>query len=189
MNSQEVYEIKMKYLKTNQLEFELEHLSGGKKKKLDRDKQERSDEYKSRLERHRFHTQKLETLLRMLDNLSVEVDQIKKIKEDVEYYIESSQEPGFQENEYLYDDISGLDEVELSGNLPPSADNILDNETPNLLNSNVSPVPSPAHSVTLSNHSNDAIVNSSDVCTDKRKKDDLSKVFFKHYFLSFARGY
>lgn len=38
-----------------------------------------------------------------------------KIKDDVEYYIESSQDPDFEENEFIYDDIIGLDEVELSG--------------------------------------------------------------------------
>lgn len=31
--------------------------------------------------------------------------QIKKIKEDIEYYIESSQDPDFIENEGVYDDI------------------------------------------------------------------------------------
>jgi hypothetical protein len=41
--------------------------------------------------------------------------QIKRIKDDIEYYIESSQEPDFEENEYIYDDIIGLDEIELSG--------------------------------------------------------------------------
>lgn len=41
--------------------------------------------------------------------------QVNKIKDDVEYYIESSQEPDFEENEFIYDDIIGLDEVELSG--------------------------------------------------------------------------
>lgn len=48
--------------------------------------------------------------------------QIRRIKEDVEYYIDSSQEPGFEDNDFLYDDITGLDEIELSGvNLPSSA--------------------------------------------------------------------
>lgn len=48
--------------------------------------------------------------------------QIKRIKDDVEYYIDSSLEPGFEENEYIYDDIRGLDEIELSGvGLPSSA--------------------------------------------------------------------
>lgn len=41
--------------------------------------------------------------------------QIRRIRDDIEYYIESSQEPDFEENEYIYDDIIGLDEIELSG--------------------------------------------------------------------------
>ena len=36
---------------------------------------------------------------------------MKKIKDDIEYYLESNQEPGFEENEFLYDDIEGLEEV------------------------------------------------------------------------------
>lgn len=48
--------------------------------------------------------------------------QIKRIKEDVEYYIVSSLEPGYEENDYIYEDINGLDEIELSGvGLPSSA--------------------------------------------------------------------
>lgn len=47
----------------------------------------------------------LETILRMLDNDSVPVDAIQKIKDDVEYYIDSSQDPDFEENEFLYDDL------------------------------------------------------------------------------------
>lgn len=59
----------------------------------------------------------------MLLNISfLQQFQIRRIKDDVEYYIDSSQEPGFEENEYIYDDIRGLDEVELSGvGLPSSA--------------------------------------------------------------------
>lgn len=41
----------------------------------------------------------------MLDNDSVPVDAIQKIKDDVEYYIDSSQDPDFEENEFLYDDL------------------------------------------------------------------------------------
>lgn len=100
-------------LQIDQFESEIESLLAGKKKRLDKEKQDKMDDLKAKLERHKFHVTKLETLLRMLDNDSVDVDQIKKIKDDVEYYIESSQEPDFEENEYLYDDITGLDEVEL----------------------------------------------------------------------------
>lgn len=102
-------------IQIDQYECEIESLLVGKKKRLDKDKQDRMDEFRAKLERNKFHVTKLETLLRMLDNDGVEVEQIKQIKDDVEYYIESSQYPDFEENEYIYDDIIGLDEIELSG--------------------------------------------------------------------------
>lgn len=96
-------------------ESEIESLVAGKKKRAaDKDKT-RCDELKAKTERHKFHIKKLETILRLLDNDGVEVGQVKRIKDDVEYYIESNQEPDYEENEYMYDDIAGLDEVELSG--------------------------------------------------------------------------
>ena len=36
---------------------------------------------------------------------------IKDIKDDINDYIENSQEPDFVENEYIYDDIVGLEEM------------------------------------------------------------------------------
>lgn len=58
----------------------MESLLVGKKKRLDKDKQEKLDELKARVERHRFHIRKLETVLRMLDNMSVEVKKVYKTK-------------------------------------------------------------------------------------------------------------
>lgn len=104
-------------IQTDQYESEIESLLANKKKRLDKEKQDKMDDLKSKLERHKFHITKLETLLRMLDNDSVDVEQIRKIRDDVEYYIDSSQEPDFEENEFIYDDIEGLDEVELSGKI------------------------------------------------------------------------
>lgn len=49
----------------------------------------------------------------MLDNDSIAVDSIQKIKDDVEYYIDSSQDPDFEENEFLYDDLDLEDIREL----------------------------------------------------------------------------
>ena len=63
------------------------------------------------VEKHRDHIQKLETLLRMMDNDQVEVQQIKDIQEDIDNYIENSQEPDFFENEFIYEDIEGLEEM------------------------------------------------------------------------------
>lgn len=146
-------------IQIDSFECEIESILVNKKKKLDKDKQERMDECKSRLEKHRFHIRKLETLLRMLDNMSVEVSQIKAIKDDVEFYIESSQDPDFEENEYLYDDIIGLDEVELSGvGLPSSAttDSNDTGGTPTSIISGSSPIASPLLSAPPCNHSSDS---------------------------------
>ena len=41
----------------------------------------------------------------------MEVTLIKDIKDDINDYIENSQEPDFVENEYIYDDIEGLEEM------------------------------------------------------------------------------
>lgn len=57
-------------------ESEIESLLAGKKKRLDKDKQDRMDELKAKLDKHRYHIRKLETLLRMLDNMSVEVNTV-----------------------------------------------------------------------------------------------------------------
>ncbi|PSN31797.1 hypothetical protein C0J52_21991 [Blattella germanica] len=160
-------------LQLDQFECEIESLLAGKKKKLDKDKQDRVEELKSKVEKHRYHIRKLETLLRMLDNMSVEVSQIRRIKDDIEYYIESSQEPDFEENEYIYDDIIGLDEIELSGvGLPSSATTDSNNSndtggTPTSTTSGNSPAPSPPLNA-LHNHSSDSSNE------DKKKtKDDL----------------
>jgi CCR4-NOT transcription complex subunit 3 len=83
--------------------------------------------------------------------------QIRGIKEDVEYYIDSSQEPDFEGNEYIYDDIIGLDEIELSGVGLPSSVTTDSNGTPTSITS--SPPPSPPLSAQPSaphNHSSDS---------------------------------
>uniref|UniRef100_A0A672T447 CCR4-NOT transcription complex subunit 3 n=1 Tax=Sinocyclocheilus grahami TaxID=75366 RepID=A0A672T447_SINGR len=93
-------------MQVDQFESEVESLSvQTKKKKGDKEKQDRVEELKRMIERHRFHIRMLETILRMLDNDSIQVDAVRKIKDDVEYYLDSSQDPDFEENEFLYDDI------------------------------------------------------------------------------------
>ncbi|XP_077454400.1 CCR4-NOT transcription complex subunit 3a [Stigmatopora argus] len=93
-------------MQVDQFESEVESLSvQTRKKKGDKEKQDRIEELKRLIERHRYHIRMLETILRMLDNDSVPVDAIQKIKDDVDYYIDSSQDPDFEENEFLYDDL------------------------------------------------------------------------------------
>jgi len=106
-------------IQVDQFEAEIESLQGGgKKRKGKSDDAARQEECQVWVDKHRDHIQKLETLLRMLDNNQVEVTQIKDIKEDIDNYIENSQEPDFFENEYIYDDIDGLEEMLLDLGAP-----------------------------------------------------------------------
>ncbi|KAI8038265.1 hypothetical protein M5D96_008954 [Drosophila gunungcola] len=148
-------------IQIDQYESEIESLLAGKKKRLDRDKQERMDDLRGKLDRHKFHISKLETLLRLLDNDGVEAEQVNKIKDDVEYYIDSSQEPDFEENEFIYDDIIGLDEVELSGTATTDSNN--SNETsgsPSSVTSGGSPSQSPVTVQQILNTSTQALTSS-----------------------------
>jgi CCR4-NOT transcription complex subunit 3 len=72
---------------------------------------EQLEELNGHIEKHRDHVQKLKTLLRVLDNDTVNINQIKDIKEDVEYYIDHCQDPEFMENDMIYEHIDGLEEM------------------------------------------------------------------------------
>ncbi|RWS28209.1 CCR4-NOT transcription complex subunit 3-like protein [Leptotrombidium deliense] len=171
------YSIDNLNMQVDQFECEIETLSVGlKKKKSDKEKQDKLDKLKAWVEKHRFHINQLETIMRMLDNSTVDVDQVKKIKDDVEYYIESSQEPDFEENEFLYDDLELEDMQEYllkratsagnhtsssfdSGTTKNSSNTTGDEEGSNSVQSNTptsnssSPAPSPG----LTNHSKGAL--------------------------------
>src|SRR5690606_34048558 len=93
-------------IQIDQFESEIESISVHlRKKKNDKDKQERVEKLKGAADKHKYHINQLETIMCMLDNNAVDVRQVKSIKDDVEYYIESNQEPDFEENEYIYDDL------------------------------------------------------------------------------------
>ena len=82
-----------------------------KKKKSDKEKMEKIDELKDRLEKHRYHVYQLETLMRMLDNATIAVDDVRSIRDDLEFYMDATEscDPDFTENEYMYADIDGMD--------------------------------------------------------------------------------
>uniref|UniRef100_A0A665U3K7 CCR4-NOT transcription complex subunit 3 n=1 Tax=Echeneis naucrates TaxID=173247 RepID=A0A665U3K7_ECHNA len=115
--------IDMLNMQVDQFESEVESLSvQTRKKKGDKEKQDRIEELKKFIEKHRYHIRMLETILRMLDNDSVQVEAVRKIKDDVEYYLDSSQDPDFEENEFLYDD---LDLEDILGGLTSSTGGLL----------------------------------------------------------------
>eukprot|EP00095_Tigriopus_kingsejongensis_P010129 maker-scaffold75_size407189-snap-gene-2.15 protein:Tk10129 transcript:maker-scaffold75_size407189-snap-gene-2.15-mRNA-1 annotation:"ccr4-not transcription complex subunit 3-like" len=98
-------------IQIDSFEAEIESLNTSKKKKNRNENAEAIEECQRQLEKHREHVLNLETLLRMLDNDAVNIGQIKNIQEDVEYYIENCQEPDFAENELVYEDIDGLEDM------------------------------------------------------------------------------
>lgn len=160
-------------MQLDKFESELETLvAGSKKKKLDKEKNDRYEELRQWQDKHKFHIQRLERIMRMVDNDALPLDQIRKIREDVEYYVDSNQDPDFEENEYLYDDLDLEDRgTGMLATTPPENDELEKlPSTPTSTNSN-SPSPSPSLTV---NHSKDK----SDDSERKRHKsqtDDKNK--------------
>lgn len=105
-------------LQSEQYESEIESLLASFKKKRDKEKEAQIEKIKSSLMRHRFHIVRLETILRKLDNMTLDVEQIKTIKDDVEYYIEDPEQ--FEDSEMIYDDLD-LDSVAETIALPKVA--------------------------------------------------------------------
>ncbi|KAI7277848.1 hypothetical protein KC345_g6385 [Hortaea werneckii] len=94
-------------------EAEAETLHAGlKKKKSDSGKADRLSELERTVERHKWHSGKLEVLLRSLENGSVDSEPVKEIQEGIKYYVECNQEVDFMEDDSLYDDLNLDEEVE-----------------------------------------------------------------------------
>lgn len=71
----------------------------------------RETELDGQRERHNYHVERLELMLRLLDNDNLTYDDINSIRDDVDYYIQSNQDPDFQEDETIYDALN-LDELD-----------------------------------------------------------------------------
>ncbi|CAO3647370.1 unnamed protein product [Cunninghamella blakesleeana] len=95
-------------------EFELETLQGTTRKgKKDHQRQEKVNEIEHSIERHRWHINRLELMLRLLENDHLEPEKVMGIRDDVQYYLECHQEPDFEEDEYIYEDLNLEEEEEL----------------------------------------------------------------------------
>ena len=93
-------------------EAEIEQMMAtSKKSKKSTSKEDRAGTLEHQNERRQWHISRLEILLRMLENGSLEVDQINDIKEDISYFVESNAEEDFEEDEGIYDEFN-LDEEE-----------------------------------------------------------------------------
>ncbi|CDK24272.1 unnamed protein product [Kuraishia capsulata CBS 1993] len=98
---------------TEALEAQVDQIQATMKKgkRADNSKQEQIKEFQDVLERHNWHQERLETILRLLENGNLEADQIQTIEEDIRYYVENNQDADFAEDDEIYDEL-GLDEID-----------------------------------------------------------------------------
>lgn len=87
-----------------------------KKKSLGNDEKSRLAQLKELQERHRWHIRKLEQLLRAVDNDAVEVSDLAVVRDSIEIYVESCEEPDCYHDESLYD---GFDLTEFEEKAAP----------------------------------------------------------------------
>ncbi|KAF7347196.1 hypothetical protein MVEN_01474400 [Mycena venus] len=100
-------------IQVEQAEAEIESLQGAAKKKV-----KAGSSAAGRLEdlehlnvRRKWHISRLEIVLRLLNNGSLETEKVLALKEDVQYFVESNAEEDFTEYEGIYDELN-LDEEE-----------------------------------------------------------------------------
>ncbi|KAL1916998.1 uncharacterized protein VTP21DRAFT_5196 [Calcarisporiella thermophila] len=103
-------------LQIETLEAEMETLQiAARKGRKDNSKMERLAEIDHLIERHKWHTSRLELILRLLENDRIPVDRVTPLQEDVRYYVESNQEDDFIEDEDIYNDLELEEEEALYG--------------------------------------------------------------------------
>lgn len=102
-------------------EAEIEQLAGGTKKKKGGASNERAAQLDQLNDRRKWHSSRLEILLRMLENGTLETDQVSDIKEDISYFVESNADEDFEEDEGIYDEFN-LDEEEEAFGLKENED-------------------------------------------------------------------
>ena len=90
------------------VESEIETLRS--KKRLKKKEQTQVETLEERLETHRWHEEKLEQILRLMDNDALVPDQVNNLKDGLEYYIESNAEPDFYPDDEIFDELN-LDEA------------------------------------------------------------------------------
>lgn len=89
-------------------EVEIERLSSGKGKKTNKHLIEDYNEY---IANHKFHLNKLEGIMRLVNNDVLDVDVVDPIKDDLDYYLDSYEDEDYQQGydeEFFYEPL-GLD--------------------------------------------------------------------------------
>ena len=90
-------------LQVEQFEAEVEQLKSRTSKKKDKDKVEKAEEIGSQITKHRYYISKMEMLRRMLENNTVEPEEVRSIEDTLKDYIERSTEPDFIEDDGVFE--------------------------------------------------------------------------------------
>ncbi|KAJ2161394.1 general negative regulator of transcription subunit 5 [Coemansia sp. RSA 552] len=110
------------------LEATAENIEGSLgKKRRDPNKLERLSRLNERAERHKFHIRCLERIQRLLENEGLSTEQVQRIQEDVNYYVEENDDDDFLEDEYIYDELPLDDDDPLFA--IPGEDDALNNDS------------------------------------------------------------
>jgi len=112
----------------DELEADLEAL--GNKKSMSNDERGRQTQLKLWQERHRWHINKLELILRALDNNSIDMTDLAVVRESVEVYIDNHEDPDYGHDDSLYDcfDLTEFEEKVVKPR-SPSTDTPKENST------------------------------------------------------------
>ncbi|GCB17546.1 general negative regulator of transcription subunit 3 [Aspergillus awamori] len=101
-----------------------------KKGKKDVAKTNRLSDLSRLTERHKWHVNKLELLLRSLQNGNLEVAQVLDIKESIKYYVEDGHNIDYSgEDETLYDDLNLDNEAEVQFGMTGDNDKVSSQDT------------------------------------------------------------
>lgn len=89
------------------LEQESDSLQGSaKKSKKDSGRSERIAEIDHSLERHKWHIEQMDRMVRMIENDTLAPESVMEIQDDIQYYVESNQEVDFAEDEAIYEELN-----------------------------------------------------------------------------------
>ncbi|VDP90686.1 unnamed protein product [Echinostoma caproni] len=106
---------------TEKYEFEIESLTNSnKKKRNDKETALAIEEKRQRLDLCLFHVEKLETIMRLLDNEKLECAKVRAIQEPIEYVIDCGDDASILDYKDVYDDLR-LDEIGDSSGITPGA--------------------------------------------------------------------
>ncbi|KAJ3052928.1 general negative regulator of transcription subunit 5 [Rhizophlyctis rosea] len=85
-----------------------------KSKRADPAKAERLSQIDHHLERHKWHIMKMGIIKGRVDDGKLKIDEVRHLQGDVNYYVDSNQEPDFEEHGGIYDGLN-LDDAEIYG--------------------------------------------------------------------------